>query len=137
MSFTDSVRTCLRNYANFNGRAGRPEFWWFYLFTVLVALIATIPLFILTFLLIAAGDSGGAVGLLTALIIIWTIVVLVVSIGLYIPLLAVGARRLHDYGQPAWWLLLLLVPFGNIALIVLWVMDGTPGDNQYGPPPAH
>lgn len=137
MSFAESVRTCLRNYANFNGRSGRPEFWWFYLFTVLVALVATIPLFVLTFLVIIASDNGGAVGLLTALIIIWTIVVIVVSVGLYIPLLAVGARRLHDYGQSGWWLLLLLVPFGNIALIVLWVMDGTPGDNQYGPPPAH
>lgn len=135
MSFADSVRTCLRNYAHFNGRSGRPEFWWFYLFTVLVALISTVPLFVLTVLLIVAGDNGGAVGLLTALIIIWTIVVIVVSIALYIPLLAVGARRLHDYGQSAWWLLLLIVPFGNIALIVLWVMDGTPGDNQYGPRP--
>jgi uncharacterized membrane protein YhaH (DUF805 family) len=130
------VRTCLRNYANFNGRSGRPEFWWFYLFTVVVALISTIPLLVLTFLVIIASDNGGAVGLLTALIIIWTIVVIVVSVGLYIPLLAVGARRLHDYGQSGWWLLLLLVPFGSIALIVLWALDGTPGENQYGPRPS-
>ncbi len=74
--------------------------------------------------------------MLTVLTIVWSLVVVAVSIALFIPLLAAGARRLHDYGQSAWLLLLYVVPCGNIALIVLWALDGTPGDNPYGPPPV-
>lgn len=135
MSFTESVRTCLHKYADFNGRASRSEFWWFYLFTILVSLVMTIPIFIFTFLLVAAGDNGAGVGLFTVLTVLWSIVVVVVSIGLVIPLLAAGARRLHDYGQTAWWLLLYFVPCGNIVLIIFWALDGTPADNPYGPRP--
>ena len=135
MSFSSSVRTCLRKYADFNGRASRPEFWWFFLFTALVSLVLTIPLYVIVFLLAAASESAAGTGVLTVLIIIWSIVMVAVSIALLIPLLAAGSRRLHDYGQTAWLLLLYFVPCGNIALIVLWALDGTPGDNPYGPRP--
>ena len=67
--------------------------------------------------------------------ILW-IVWLIVVVALYIPLLAVGCRRLHDRGQSGWLQLLFLVPCGNIVLLVFWVMEGTPGDNAYGPKPA-
>lgn len=135
MTFTASIRTCLSKYADFNGRASRPEFWWFFLFTALASLVLTIPLYVLIFLLAAASESAPGTGVLTVLIIVWSLVIVAVSIALLIPLLAAGARRLHDYGQTAWLLLLYFIPCGNIALIVLWALDGTPGDNPYGPPP--
>jgi uncharacterized membrane protein YhaH (DUF805 family) len=134
MGFGQAVRTCFGKYADFSGRATRPEFWWFFLFSTLVSLVATIPFYVLIGLL-AASENGAGTGVLTVLIIVWTIIVVLLSIGLIIPLLAVGARRLHDYGQTAWLLLLYFIPCGNIALIVLWALDGTPGDNPYGPRP--
>ncbi|HAN72811.1 MAG TPA: DUF805 domain-containing protein [Actinobacteria bacterium] len=134
MGFGQAVRTCFGKYADFSGRAARPEFWWFFLFSTLVSLVATIPFYVLIGLL-AASENGAGTGVLTVLIIVWTIIVVLLSIGLIIPLLAVGARRLHDYGQTAWLLLLYFIPCGNIALIVLWALDGTPGDNPYGPRP--
>jgi uncharacterized membrane protein YhaH (DUF805 family) len=136
VTFTESIRTCLRGYTDFNGRASRSEFWWFFLFTVLVSLILTIPVYVFVFLLATASESGSGTGFLTVLTILWSIALVVVSILLLIPLLAAGARRLHDRGQTAWFLLLYFVPCGNIALIVLWALDGTPGDNPYGPPPS-
>ena len=36
MTFLKSVETCFFKYADFNGRASRSEYWWFYLFTILV-----------------------------------------------------------------------------------------------------
>ena len=36
MNFIQSISTCMRKYVTFSGRATRSEFWWFYLFTVLV-----------------------------------------------------------------------------------------------------
>lgn len=133
MSFTDAIRTCLQKYATFDGRATRSEFWWFYLFTVLVGFIGYIPMIIFGILGSADNAIGTLFGLLTVL---WVIVWIVVIIALYIPFLAVGCRRLHDRGQSGWLQLLLLVPCGGIVLIVFWALEGTPGDNAYGPKPA-
>lgn len=121
MTFVDAVRTCLQHkYVDFSGRAARPEFWWFFLFTILVGLVAGI----LDGALSLRYRAGvGAFETITTLAFL-------------LPSLAVGARRLHDISRPAWWLLLLLVPFvGSIILLVLFVFDSR-GDNQYGPRPS-
>lgn len=99
MTFQESIRVCLTKYADFNGQATRPEFWWFALFVTLVA---------------------GAFGYIhEAAASIFMIAVL-------LPFLAVGARRLHDTGRSAWWLLFILVPVGGlVALAWLWAMPGT------------
>ncbi len=133
MSFTEAVRTCISKYATFDGRATRSEFWWFYLFIVIVSAIGYIPFLILAAL--GSGDSGVST-IFGILAVIWMIVWIIAMIALIIPQLAVGCRRLHDRGQSGWLQLLLLVPCGNIVLIVFWVMEGTPGDNAYGPKPA-
>lgn len=119
MSFGDAIRTALSNYANFDGRAARPEFWWFFLFYVLVQLAggaldaALFP------------NSFGPIGTLAGL-------------ALLLPYLAVGARRLHDTDRSGWWLLLSLVPIiGAIVLIVFFVQRGTEGGNRFGQPPAN
>jgi uncharacterized membrane protein YhaH (DUF805 family) len=135
MSFGDAVRTCVSKFATFDGRASRSEFWWFYLFAVLVGFVGYLPILVLT--LIGATSNDGAIsGIFTLLSVIFWIVWLIVVVALYIPLLAVGSRRLHDRGQSGWLQLLLLVPCGSIVLIVFWVLEGTPGDNAYGPKTA-
>ncbi len=136
MGFAESVRTCFGKFADFQGRASRSEFWWFFLFSVLVSLGLTIPLYVLMAIAAAAGDNAAGAGLAAVIAIIWSIAVVIITIVLLIPLLAVGARRLHDYGQSAWLLLLYFVPCGNLVLIVLWALGGTPGDNPYGPRPV-
>lgn len=137
MSFNEAVRSGLRNWSKFEGRATRSEFWWFYLFAALVAVVAYIPGLIL--LLIggaASGDDGSAIGTLFIILgVIFIVLLALLVIALYIPFLAVGCRRLHDRGMSGWLQLLLLVPCGNIVLLVFWVMEGTPGDNAYGPKP--
>ena len=135
MSFGDAVRTCLNKYATFDGRASRSEFWWFYLFTALATFVVyLIPLF---FGIIAGAAGDNALGAIFGILaVIGFILVFVVAIGLLIPMLAVGCRRLHDRGQSGWLQLLFLVPCGNIVLIIFWIMEGTPGDNAYGPRPA-
>lgn len=60
---------------------------------------------------------------------------------LYPPLfwvaLALGARRVHDRGRSAWWLLVVLIPIlGPLWLAIeLGFRAGTLDDNQYGPDP--
>lgn len=138
MSFTDAVRTCFSKYATFDGRATRAEFWWFYLFIVLASWVLVIPGYIVMLAGLSTMDQevdsspNGLFWLGLILLIVGSLLYL----ALIIPQLAVGCRRLHDRGQSGWLQLLLLVPCGNLVLLVFWVMEGTPGDNAYGPKPA-
>ncbi len=120
MGFGQAISYNLNNMTNFNGRAARPEFWWWIL-----------AVYILNFLIsIVTGFGRGEYGLLG-------ILGLIISIILTIATLAVGCRRLHDTGKSGWLQLLLLIPcVGVIVLIVFWVQAGVAGDNAYGPPPA-
>jgi len=124
MTFGQSISTCFSNFANFQGRARRSEFWWFFLFISVI-------LFVVQVLLAFAPD-----GFLdsTAFAVIASSIV---GIVLLIPFYAVGARRLHDTGKSGWLQLLVLIPCaGAIILYVLWAQAGSEADNQYGSPPA-
>jgi len=58
------------------------------------------------------------------------------ALAMLIPTLAVSVRRLHDTGRSGWWILIVLIPFiGFIVMLVFMVLDGTPGQNQYGANP--
>ena len=109
MSFGTAIRTVLRRYADFTGRAERPELWWWLLFVTLVAgaldLFSIIPL------------GTGSVG--TILVGLWGIAIL-------LPTLTVGVRRLRDTGRGWPHLLWALVPIaGLVVLGVLWAQPGT------------
>jgi len=160
MTFSHAVGSALRKYATFSGRALRSEYWWFYLFTVLVGLAAAIVDAGLTY---AFGDHSGIVGTIA-------------NLALFLPSLAVTARRLHDTGRTGWWMLLPVIPFlatlvmgamtviavafssGShggpaaaaigllvacavvllgtlIVLLVFLCQDSKPGPNKYGPSP--
>ncbi len=60
------------------------------------------------------------------------------SLGVFIPSLAVLARRLHDVGKSGWFSLIILIPIiGFIWLLILLATDSEPGTNQYGPNPIN
>lgn len=115
MSFAEAVQTVLvQKYADFSGRASRSEYWWYALFVFLVNLVTNV---------IDRGLGNQVVGLL-------------VSLALLLPGLGVAARRLHDTGRSAWWLLLILaIVVGWIVLLVFYLQDSQEGSNQYGPNP--
>lgn len=61
--------------------------------------------------------------------------VVLYSLAVLLPSLAVQVRRLHDTGRTGWWILIGLVPIvGGIVLLVFCVLDSVP-DNAYGPNP--
>lgn len=104
----------LKKYTVFNGRAIRSEYWYFILINTII-----------TFILIAIGKSIGNNLLDT-----------IYSLGVFIPTLAVTARRLHDIGKSGWWQLLLFIPIlGIIILIIFLTKDSMPFDNLYGSNP--
>lgn len=113
----------LNQYADFNGRARRKEYWMFFLFNMVFATVALL-------IDIAVGtanlDSGS--GLFQG---IYSLVVL-------IPGLALAVRRLHDVGKSGWMLLIALIPLiGAIWLLVLMVTDSKEGTNKWGENPKN
>lgn len=97
MTFTESVRTCLQKYANFDGVASRSEFWWWTLFCAVAGLVI-----------------GAVSGTLS----------LVFNLAVLLPSIAVMARRLHDTDRSGWWQLLMLIPL--IGMIVVLVFCAQP-----------
>lgn len=103
------------NYANFNGRARRKEFWMFALFYFIFAIVTSI--------------LDGIIGL-------YGILTILLSLALIVPSLAVTVRRLHDIGKSGWWIFIDLIPLvGPIWLLVLLIQEGQHGPNEYGPDP--
>jgi transcriptional regulator with XRE-family HTH domain len=102
VSFVAAIRRGLVRYAEFDGRAGRPEYWWFVLFIALVTSIGTL----------ISEAVGGIVLLL-----------------LLIPLAAAGARRLHDIGHSGWWQLFALAPLGFVVPLFLLVLPTEDGES--------
>ena len=102
-----------KKYADFSGRAHRTEFWMFALFNFIIAVVLAIV------------DSFITGGLLYGLY----------ALGVLIPSIAVGARRLHDTDKSGWMLLLGIIPLVNLVLIYFFVIDSQPGPNKYGPNP--
>jgi uncharacterized membrane protein YhaH (DUF805 family) len=61
---------------------------------------------------------------------------LIYGLGILLPSLAVGVRRLHDIGQSGWLILVGLIPIiGTIVLIILFVLESKPDTNEWGPNP--
>jgi uncharacterized membrane protein YhaH (DUF805 family) len=118
--FRAAVTTCLSKYIDIKGRAARSEYWWFLLFNILVQIIAS--------------GFDDALGMGSAQN--YGLVVPLVSLALFVPAITAGIRRLHDRDMSGWWLLMGFVPpIGQIALLVIFMMKGTEGDNRFGPDP--
>lgn len=114
MDFMTAVKHVLNNFANFQGRARRSEFWWWALFGLICNAVATV--------------LDGAIGM--------QLVSIVVALALFIPGLAVSIRRMHDTGRSGWWILIILIPLVGIILYIYWfVQRGTVGPNDWGQDP--
>jgi uncharacterized membrane protein YhaH (DUF805 family) len=111
----------LKKYAVFGGRSRRKEYWYFVLFSLIVSLVlSAIDALLGTF------SSSTNVGLLGG----------IYGLAIIIPSIAVSVRGLHDIDRTGWWVLISLVPvIGTIILLVFAVLDGTPGENRFGPNP--
>ncbi len=108
----------LKNYGVFIGRASRKEFWFFFLINSVISML-------LIFVDYGLGtiDEGAQLGWISGFYVLATA----------LPTFAVGVRRLHDSGRSGWWLAIGLVPVvGNLVLLVLFLLESNPGENQFG-----
>jgi uncharacterized membrane protein YhaH (DUF805 family) len=109
MDIQTAIKTCFNKYATFSGRARRSEFWWFMLAIVVVSVL-------IEFL-----------GL--------DVISIVFSLAVFVPSIAVSARRLHDIDKSGWWQLIGLIPvIGWIIAIIWYAKEGSTEANRFGAP---
>lgn len=119
----DWTKKVLSNYATFEGRARRKEYWLYYLATIIISVAFG---FIEGFMSGLMGSTSMDDAAISPIIL---------SLALFIPTIAVGTRRLHDIGRSGWWQLLWFIPIiGWIVLIVFFALQTSPQTNQWGPP---
>ena len=155
MDFPSALKNCLlRRYAGFQGRASRAEYWYF-TFGYLLFISFLFSLFLM-FKMLAFSYPSSFVHALYSSVLNMTdgVPVLLLFIPfafLLLPNLAVLVRRLHDTGRSGLWgvayvllqiitfvfyyRLLILWGLYSIGLLLLTLLRGTPGDNEYGPDP--
>lgn len=114
LGFPESVVRCLRKYATFRGRATRAEYWWFSLFNTLLGMVV----YAAVQHLMGTEAADGAAS--------------IVQLALFLPMLAVGVRRLHDIDFRGWWMLLGLTVVGIIPLIIFFCLSGKQAPNRFG-----
>jgi uncharacterized membrane protein YhaH (DUF805 family) len=85
----DYFKKCVTtSYADFNGRARRSEYWYFYLFYMIIAVVASF---------------------------IHETLYLIIALAMIVPSIAAGVRRMHDVGKSGWF---LLIPIYNLILAI-------------------
>jgi uncharacterized membrane protein YhaH (DUF805 family) len=122
MSFVEAIKSGYKKYGTFKGRASRKEFWYFFLYNVLV-------FFVLSFLSGTLDDYEAATNMLAS----FTAIFIVANI---VPMLALVSRRFHDIGKSGSYIFLWLIPLvGPFLVIGNLCFAGQPFDNKYGENP--
>lgn len=116
-SIQEALITVLSKYTTFTGRARRAEFWKFGLATLIIAGIAGLAASLWGLKAETASN--------------------VLDVLLFLPSLAVTARRLHDIGRSGWWLLIGLTGIGCLVLFYWTLLDSHEGTNEYGDSPKY
>ena len=121
-----AFKTALSKYATLQGRASRPEYWWWVLaLVILFAILRLVDGALVAPLLgfeAFSEDAGQPISML-------------VSLGLLLPAISVSVRRLHDVDKSGWWLLLAFVPvIGALILLYFYVQRSDDDANQFGAP---
>lgn len=102
-----------KQYADFTGRASRQDYWMFIVFYMIF--------------LVLLGVLGAMLGtsLLTTLF----------SLVILVPSISITARRLHDIGRSGWWQLIGLLPLIGLIVMIIFLVQASDEDNEYGPGP--
>ncbi len=116
--FVSAIKKGFRGYVVWNARSTRSEYWWWTLFAVIVAIVASI---IDTAAFSADMSTGGfgPVGVIT-------------SLALFLPGLSLWIRRLHDTDRSGWWTWILLVPIvGFIVTLIFALLPSKMGPTRW------
>lgn len=133
-SFGQSVQRFFKKYADFTGRASRSEYWWWILFSVIVAIVLEVLALVLGSIGATVNDDGTSTPgplfwLVGVLILVW-------GLGTIVPHLAIVWRRLHDANLAGPFFFLSFIPFGSIVVLILTILPSKPEGARFDRPRA-
>lgn len=125
MGFKDAAVSGLFNYFTFSYRSSRSEYWYFILFTFLLALVTSaIDMIVFSYTQQGLFNTGPTSVLL--------------QLFLFIPGLSIAVRRLHDIGRSGWWIFIGVIPIIGLIIYIYWLCKkGDAGPNEYGDDPLN
>lgn len=110
----ESYISMWKRYAQFTGRTSRKDYW-----------IAIIINWIIAGILQALTQGTE--------LFIFVLIEFVYSVAIIIPTISIAVRRMHDIDKNGCWVLVVLIPFiGWVWFVVLSLIKGTAGENEYG-----
>lgn len=116
MNIVESSKTCIQKFTDFNSRASRSEFWWFFLVTAIISYVVA-----------SAVYNGMLPGFVSGIF----------SLALFIPSVAVTIRRLHDTNHSGYFFFLFIIPvIGGLIVLYNLAKKGDSAANKYGEIPA-
>jgi len=105
----EAYKKFLSNYANFNGRSSRSDYWYVVLANIIISLVLGL-----------LGKVGVALSS-------------IYSVAILVPTLALIVRRLHDINRSGWSYLFMLIPLvGWIIVLIFFCTDSVNDNNRYG-----
>ena len=114
MTFTQSVSNGLNNFFSARGRSTRSEFWWYYLFCIILGFV----IFSCFYFIFQEDTAGWIIGTVFDFI-------------LNISMIFIMIRRLHDVGKSGWNILWSLIPFGGFYVLYLLCKKSQNGTNKW------
>ncbi|GGF32965.1 DUF805 domain-containing protein [Subtercola lobariae] len=126
--FGVAVTRFFTKYATFSGRAGRAEYWWWALVSIVISAVFNI-------LSSSTGGYGMNGHTMTGGAIVVSIIAGLWSLATIIPSLALLSRRLHDANHSFWWVFIILIPIvGWIVLLVFVLTSPNPAGARFDRP---
>ena len=111
----EAYKRFLTNYANFNGRSTRSDYWYVMLANFLIG-------FVIGFIGRALNIAG-----------VTNVIATIYMIGTLVPSIAIVVRRLHDINKSGWYYFIALIPLvGLIIMLVFLCSPSVKENNRYG-----
>lgn len=151
-TFPASFPRFWRGYTTFRGRAARAEFWWWSLWWVVFAGAVNVVYAVGLFSMVFSRPPMPPDSVERAMeqfdpFPVWAwlftslpplaqgalVAFMVIGLAALLPWIAIAVRRLHDTNRSGWWVLLYLVPVGNVALLVFLVLPSDERGARYDP----
>lgn len=137
VSFSQAVKNFFSKYADFSGRAVMSEYWWIFVFNMIVGVVlnALQQAFLAMYGITVSLQEDPQLYMSSPAVMIISLISFIYSLATIVPGFALTFRRLHDTGKSGKYMLYVLIPLVGPIILLVFICGASAGDNQWGPAP--